>query len=154
MSKVIIYCDGGSRGNGKENNIGGYGAVLQYGEHSKEIYEGFRNVTNNQMEIRAAIAALKEMKKFNIPVEIRSDSAYVVNCMNKKWYSNWMNNGWLTSTKKPVENRELWMELIEMVQKFAFITFVKVKGHSGEPGNERADFLANKAMDSVKGDSL
>lgn len=151
MRKVIIYCDGGCRGNQSDNNIGGYGAVLQSGEHTKEIYQGFRNTTNNRMEITAAIMALREMKKFNVPIEIRSDSAYLVNCINKKWYVNWMRNGWVTSTKKAVENRDLWIELIDQLEKFAFISFVKVKGHSGEPGNERADQLANMAMDSVGG---
>jgi len=149
MNKIIIYTDGGTRGNGKECNVGGFGAVLQYGNHTKEIYQGFRNTTNNQMELKAAIEALKQIKKFNIPVYVYSDSAYLVNCMNQKWYKKWMNNGWITSSKKTVENRELWIELIELVQKFTFITFIKVKGHNGNPLNERADQLANLAMDSV-----
>lgn len=149
MNKIIIFCDGGARGNGKENNIGGYGVVLQYAGHVKELYRGFRNVTNNQMEIRAAIAGLQALKKYDIPVEVRSDSAYVVNCINNKWYQNWMNNGWITSTKKPVENRELWMELIDEISKFPFIQFVKVKGHSTDEGNNRADFLVNKAMNEM-----
>lgn len=148
-NKVVIYADGGSRGNGKENSIGGYGVVLSFGEHTKELYQGFRGVTNNQMEIRAAIEGLRAMKKTNIAVEIRSDSAYLVNCINNKWYKNWMNNGWITSAKKPVENRELWIELIDLVQTFPFIQFTKVKGHSTDEGNNRADYLANLAMDSV-----
>lgn len=151
MNKVVIYCDGGSRGNGKVDSIGGYGVVLMYGEHTKELYQGYRNVTNNQMEIRAAIEGLKAMKKTNLLVEVRTDSAYLCNCINKKWYKNWLNNGWVTSAKKPVENRELWIELLEQLERFPFIQFTKVKGHSGEPGNERADQLANIAMDSVGG---
>lgn len=149
MDKVIIYTDGASRSNGKENNIGGYGVVLQYRGHTKELYQGFRNVTNNQMELKAAIEGLKAMKKFNIPVEVKTDSAYLCNCINQKWYIKWMNNGWVTSSKKPVENRELWIELLDLIDKFAFIQFTKVKGHSGEEGNERADKLANKAMDEM-----
>lgn len=149
MDKVTIYTDGASRSNGKENNIGGYGVVLQYKNHTKELYQGFRNVTNNQMELKAAIEGLKAMKKFNIPVEVKTDSAYLCNCINQKWYVKWMNNGWVTSSKMPVENRELWIELLDLVDKFAFIQFTKVKGHSGEPGNERADELANKAMDEM-----
>lgn len=149
MNKVVIYCDGGSRGNGKENSIGGYGVVLQYGEHKKEVYQGFRNVTNNQMELRAAIDGLKQMNRFSIPVEVRTDSAYLVNCINNKWYVKWLSNGWMTTGKKPVENRELWIELLDLIKKFPFIQFTKVKGHSGEAGNERADKLANIAMDSV-----
>lgn len=149
-NKVIIYADGGSRNNGKENAIGGYGVVLQYGDQKKEIYQGFRGVTNNQMELRAAIAGLKQLNRFSIPVEVRTDSAYLCNCINNKWYINWLNNGWMTSNRKPVENRELWIELLDLVKKFPFITFTKVKGHSGDPGNERADKLANIAMDSMK----
>lgn len=150
MTKCIIYADGGCRGNGKENNVGGYGVVLQYGEHTKELYQGYRNVTNNKMEIQAVIAGLKALKRFNLPIEIRTDSAYVCNCMNQKWYRKWMNNGWLTSSKTPVENREMWIELIDLVEKCPFISFVKVKGHSGEPGNERADALANIAMNEME----
>ena len=149
MDKVTIYTDGASRSNGKENNIGGYGVILQYRGHTKELYQGFRNVTNNQMELKAAIEGLKAMKKFNIPVEVKTDSAYLCNCINQKWYVKWMNNGWVTSSKTPVENRELWIELLDLIDKFAFIQFTKVKGHSGDPGNERADELANKAMDEM-----
>lgn len=150
MDKVVIYVDGGARRNGQENNPAGYGVVLQYGPHVKELYQGFRGKTNNQMEIMAAIEGLKAMKKFDIPVEIRTDSAYVCNCINKGWYKNWMNNGWLTSAKKPVENRELWIELIDLIEKFPFISFTKVKGHSTDEGNNRADELANKGMDEVE----
>jgi ribonuclease HI len=148
--KVILYTDGGARGNGKANNVGGYGVVMQFGEHTKELYEGFRGVTNNQMEIRAVIDALEAMKKTNLPVEVRSDSAYVVNCINQGWYKKWMNNGWLTSGRKPVENRELWIELIEQINRFPFISFVKVKGHSTDEGNNRADALANLAMNEME----
>lgn len=150
MKKVIIYSDGGARHNGKKNNVGGYGVVLQYGEHTKELQEGFRNVTNNQMEIKAAIAGLKALKKTNLPIEVRTDSAYVCNCINQKWYKKWMNNGWLTSAKTPVENMELWIELIDLVEKCAFIQFIKVKGHSDCEGNNRADYLANQAMNEME----
>lgn len=123
--------------------------MFQYGEHEKETYEGFRNVTNNEMEILAVSDALRSMKRTDIPVEIRSDSAYVINCMNKKWYKKWLDNGWLNAKKKPVENRELWMDLIELVEKFEEISFTKVRGHSGDLGNMKADELANKAMDEM-----
>lgn len=149
MKKVVIYCDGAARNNGKDNNVGGFGAVLRYGDHVKTIKAGFRNVTNNMMEIRAAIEALKQLKTTNIPVEINTDSAYLCNCMNQGRYKKWMNNGWVTAGKKPVENRQLWIELIELVEQFPFITFNKVKGHSGIPDNELADRLANEAMDEL-----
>lgn len=147
--KVVIYTDGGCRGNHEKTNIGGWGTVLQYGEHTMELYDGVRNTTNNRMEITAAIMALKQMKMFNIPVEIYTDSAYLCDCINKKWYKKWMSNGWINSARKPVENRDLWIELISLVEKFPFISFIKVKGHSGHPGNERADELANMGMDMI-----
>lgn len=149
MNIVQIWTDGGARNNGEENNVGGIGIFLKYKDHTKEIYEGFRNVTNNEMEILAVTTALKSMKRTDIPVEVRSDSAYVINCMNQKWYKKWMDNGWLNSKKKPVENREYWIDLIDAVEEFNFISFVKVKGHSDDEGNSRADYLVNKAMDKV-----
>lgn len=148
--KVQIYTDGATRGNGKAKNIGGYGVYLTNGTHEKEIKEAFRNTTNNKMEIMAVIAGLKAMKRTNVVVEVYSDSAYVVNCMNEKWYKKWLDNGWVTSTKTPVENRELWIELIDLVQQFPFISFHKVKGHSNCEGNIRADKLANEAMDELE----
>lgn len=148
-NKVIIYTDGGCRSNQKENNIGGLGVVLEFGGHVKEHYRGFRNTTNNRMEIQAAIDALKLMKRFDIPVEVRTDSAYLCNCIRNKWYENWMKNGWLTSAKKPVENRDLWIDLLELIEQFQFISFTKVKGHSDNAGNNRADELANLAMDKM-----
>jgi ribonuclease HI len=150
MNKVVIFCDGGVRGNGKENNVGGWGAILKYGPHTKEIYDGVRNTTNNRMELTAAIMALKEMKRFDIPVEVYTDSAYLCNCINQRWYKKWMDNGWMTSGNKPVENRDLWIQLIDLIQKFKFISFFKVKGHSGVELNERADKLANMGMDKFK----
>ena len=126
MNIVQIWTDGGARNNGEKNNIGGIGILLKYKNHTKEIYKGFRNVTNNEMEILAVTTALKSMKRTDIPVEIRSDSAYVINCMNKKWYKKWLDNGWLNAKKKPVENRELWMDLIDLVGKFEEISFTKV----------------------------
>lgn len=149
ITNVEIYTDGGCRGNQKENNIGAIGVVLKYGQHIKEYSQVYRNTTNNRMEIQAAITGLKHMKRFDIPVVIKSDSAYLVNCINNKWYESWLNNGWLTSTRKPVENRDLWIELIDLMEKFNSISFVKVKGHSTDEGNNRADELVNIAMDNV-----
>ena len=148
--RIVIYCDGGCRGNNKKENICGYGSVLLYKQYKKEIYQGFKNTTNNRMEIKAVIESLKAIKKPYIPVEIRTDSAYVCNCLNQKWYLKWMNNGWLTSKGTTVENRDLWIELVDQLGRFANISFVKVKGHSDDEGNNLADHLANKAMDSVK----
>lgn len=139
---------GASRGNGTPEAIGAYGAVLMFGEHKKELKESFRGVTNNQMEMRAVIEALKALKRKDVTVIIHSDSALVVNCLNSKWYVNWRKKGWRKSDRKPVENKALWEELLDLYESFDDVEFVKVKGHSGDEWNERADELANEAMDN------
>lgn len=148
MSKVQIYCDGGCRGNGKENNVGGWGVYLIYGEYTKEMYGSARNTTNNIMELTACIEALRALKKYDLPVEVMVDSAYVLNGITN-WIYGWMKKGWVTSKKEPVENKELWQALYEEKKKFNKITFVKVKGHSTNVGNNKADALANKGMDAL-----
>ncbi len=129
MKKLIIFCDGACSGNGKEENVGGWGAVLKYNDQVKEICGGSNQTTNNIMELTAAIEALKQLKSKNIHVNIYSDSAYVVNCFNNGWYHKWRINGWLTSKKEPVENKALWESLIELVESFERVTFYKIKGH-------------------------
>ncbi|WP_438498379.1 ribonuclease H family protein [Bacillus pumilus] len=101
------------------------------------------------MELTGAIEALKYIKTNNIYIEVYADSAYVVNGMNS-WVKNWIKNNWRKSNKKPVENKELWMELNDLVKNQASVTFLKVKGHSGNAGNEKADELANQAMDELE----
>lgn len=145
MKKVEIYTDGGCRGNGKENSIGGYGAVLIYNGRIKEIKKGFRGTTNNIMELTAVIDAL-EMLNEPCDVVLYSDSAYVVNSINNKWIDNWINNDWKTSNNKDVKNIDLWFKLITLLKRHK-VQFVKVKGHSDNKYNNRCDELANKAMD-------
>lgn len=147
--KVDIFTDGGSRQNGSPEAISGYGVILIYGEHIKEYYEGFLQKTNNQMEIMGVIKGLSMLKREDVEVEVFTDSAYVVGAMTT-WYKDWIKKGWKNSKKKPVENRELWEELIELKDRFKNVTFTKVKGHSGHVWNERADELANKAMDEIE----
>ncbi|MEH7790469.1 ribonuclease H [Bacillus pumilus] len=101
------------------------------------------------MELTGVIEAFKYIKTNNIHIEVYADSAYVVNGMNN-WVKNWIKNNWRKSNKKPVENKELWMELYELVNNQASVTFLKVKGHSGDVGNEKADELVNQAMDELK----
>jgi len=149
MNKIIIYTDGACSGNQHKENVGGYGAILIYGDHKKEIYGGERNTTNNKMELKAPIEALKLINKDNIPIEIYTDSAYLCNCINQKWYVNWRKNGWVNSKKKPVENKALWVELLDLIDGFNNIKFIKVKGHSGVELNEKADQLANKGMEEI-----
>jgi ribonuclease HI len=149
LDNIIIYCDGGCRGNQNIENVGGWGAVFQYKGKSKELYGGELNTTNNIMELTAAIKALESLKTTNIPVEMYIDSAYVVNGMND-WIKGWIAKGWRKSNKKPVENKELWIRLKELADKQENIRFNKVLGHSGVELNELADQLANKAMDELQ----
>lgn len=149
MDKLIIYADGGCRGNQNTENIGGWGVVLKFKEKTKEIYGGERNTTNNKMELTAAIESLKGLKTNHIPIEIHMDSAYVVNGMND-WIHGWIKKNWRKSNKKPVENKELWIQLNELRNKQQNIQFLKVKGHAGVELNELADELANKAMDELE----
>ena len=148
MENIIVYCDGGCRGNQSDENVGGYGIVLQYKGYIKEIYKGERNTTNNQQELKGAIVALESIKTTNIPVIIHCDSAYVINGMNQ-WVKGWKKNGW---TKKggEIKNLDLWKRLDELASKQSNLVFQKVKGHSTNEGNNRADELANKAMDEVE----
>ncbi|MGG3987426.1 ribonuclease HI [Bacillus smithii] len=149
MDKIIIYCDGACSGNQFNENVGGWGAVLKYKDKRKEIYGGEKNTTNNVMELTAAIKALAVLKTTNIPVEVYADSSYLVNGMNE-WVHNWVKKGWKTTKKKPVENKELWIKLKELVDKQNDIKFIKVKGHNGIELNEKADELANKGMEELR----
>lgn len=149
MDTIIIYCDGGCRGNGKENSIGGFGAKLEWKGMVKELIGGMKNTTNNITELRACIEALKFVDGVNcsIPIEIYSDSAYVCNGMTS-WVKGWVKNGWINSKKEPVANKEHWQELVALTNN-KNVTFIKVKGHSENVGNARADVLANIAMNIV-----
>lgn len=149
MEKIIIYCDGACSGNQFDENIGGWGAVLQYKGKQKEIFGGEKNTTNNIMELSAAIKSLEEIKTTDIPIEVYMDSAYVVNGMNQ-WIVGWIKKGWRKSNKKPVENKELWIQLNELRNKQTSVDFIKVKGHDGVELNELADALANQGMDQLR----
>ena len=150
MNKIIIYTDGACSGNQSKNNIGGWGVYLQYKDNIKEIYGGKINTTNNQMEMQAVIEALKALKRKDIPIRLHTDSAYVANCFKQKWYVKWRKNGWKNSKKQEVENKDLWLTMLELYESFDDIEIIKVKGHSGVELNERADKLANIGMDKVR----
>ena len=147
-NKIVAYTDGGCRGNQFDTNVGGWGVTLTYNGETKDFYGGCINTTNNIMELTSCIEALKSIEDRDIPVEIIMDSQYVIMGINS-WVYNWVKNGWKTSAKKKVENKELWIELFDLKNKFKDITFSKVKGHSDNVGNNRADELANIAMDEV-----
>jgi ribonuclease HI len=145
--KVIVYCDGGCSANGAKINRGGWGAVLKFGEQTKTLYGGEKNTTNQRMELTACIKALETVKP-EYPVDLYSDSAYLINCFAAKWYVNWRKNGWLSAKKQPVENRDLWERLLDLAGKRT-IAFHKVKGHSGDKLNEMADSLAQKGIAEI-----
>lgn len=129
MKRIELFCDGACKGNQDEKNSGGYGALLIYAEHEKEISGGALDTTNNVMEMRAMLEGLRAIKRDDLPVVVYSDSAYVTSGLKEKWYENWRRNGWKTSAKKPVENKELWEELLAQVERFEDISFRKIKGH-------------------------
>ena len=144
MDKVIIYTDGACSGN---PGPGGWGTILMYKEHKKELSGGCKNTTNNIMEITAVLEGLKALKT-ECEVEIYSDSAYVVNAFNSHWIDNWKKNGWKNSQKEEVKNKELWQELDALVKKYK-VKFIKVKGHSDNEYNNRCDELARNAIKNI-----
>jgi ribonuclease HI len=140
---VTIYTDGACRGN---PGLGGWGASLEYGDNQRHLYGGELNSTNNRMELTAVIKALEALK-FNCQIELYTDSKYVLQGITE-WLPNWKKRNWRTANKKPVKNVDLWQELDALVLDHD-INWHWVKGHSGDPGNEMADLLANKGIDEL-----
>ncbi len=136
--EITIYTDGGARFN---PGPGGYGIVRIHDGERKERSGGFRMTTNNRMELMAVIVALRELTVRDKPVVLYSDSSYVVNGITKGWAKGWRKRGWVKSDKKPAINPDLWGELLDLVEDID-ITFRWVKGHAGNPLNERCDELA------------
>ncbi len=144
MEKIIIYTDGGCRGN---PGVGGWGVWLRYGDHDKKLKGGEKDTTNNRMELTAAIKALEAIKSSHIDINLYTDSKYVMNGI-KDWIKGWKAKGWKTAAKKPVKNMDLWQRL-DMLNASHNVHWHWVKGHSGDEGNEMADELANQAMDEI-----
>ena len=147
MDKVIIYSDGAARGN---PGPGGYGTRIEFTAkdgtlHVREFSQGYIKTTNNRMELLGAIVGLEALTK---PCEVTmySDSQYLVKAFQEHWIDSWLKNNWRTAGKKPVKNDDLWKRLLE-AKKPHTVTFVWVKGHDGNPGNERCDRLATAAAD-------
>lgn len=141
QKKVTIYTDGACSGN---PGPGGWGAILQYGANIREM-SGFQpDTTNQRMELTAAVEALSALKEPCI-VDLLSDSAYMINAFDQNWLGRWQKNGWLNAKKKPVENKDLWLKLLELTKKHQ-VQWLKVKGHSGEEFNEKCDQLARQAI--------
>lgn len=148
-NKVVIYTDGGCRGN---PGLGGWGVWLLFQGKEKKCYGHEPNTTNNRMELTAVIEALKILKTSHsdkIAVVIYSDSKYVLQGIND-WMPNWKKKNWQTANKRPVKNMDLWQKLDQLNAVFS-VDWRWVKGHSGNKGNDIADYLANKAMDEYQG---
>ncbi len=143
MGEVEIFTDGACRGN---PGPGGWGAILRYGDHEREIYGGEARTTNNRMELTAAIRALESLKRSCI-VKLTTDSSYVRNGITE-WLPNWKKRSWRTASNKPVKNADLWQRLDRVAQVHQ-ISWHWVRGHSGHPENERADQLANRGIDEL-----
>jgi ribonuclease HI len=135
---IQIFTDGAAKGN---PGPGGYGAILKFGAHSKELSEGFRLTTNNRMELLAVIRALQELKSSSYAIQIYSDSKYVVDAVEKGWIWNWQKKGF-----KDKKNPDLWQLYIPLHQQFK-PKFIWIKGHNGHPDNERCDQLAIAAAE-------
>ena len=141
MKRVTIYTDGACSGN---PGRGGWGCVLIYGENRREMNGFDPDTTNNRMELTAAIEALGALTE-PCEVELYTDSAYLCNAFSQRWIVNWQKNGWVTSTKKPVENKELWLRLLALTKTHK-VSFLKVKGHASNKDNNRCDELARSAI--------
>jgi ribonuclease HI len=144
VKSVSAFTDGACSGN---PGPGGWGVVLRSGEHEREIYGGEIETTNNRMELTAAIEALQALRE-SCQVELTTDSTYVKDGITR-WLQKWKINGWKTAAKKPVKNQDLW-EQLEVQTARHVVQWLWVKGHSGHPGNERADALANLGMNEIR----
>jgi len=142
--KVIIYTDGACRGN---PGPGGWGVLLKMGDHEKTLYGAEHQTTNNRMELQAAIEALRALKRA-CDVQLYTDSEYLRKGV-LEWLAGWKQRDWRTASKKPVKNRDLWEELDAQLGRHN-IEWFWVKGHAGDPGNERADALANQGIDELQ----
>ncbi|HEA26761.1 MAG TPA: ribonuclease HI [Ectothiorhodospiraceae bacterium] len=144
MDHVKIYTDGACRGN---PGPGGWGAVMFYNGHEKELFGGNSETTNNRMELTAAIEALEGLNR-ECEVKLITDSKYVLQGMTE-WIEGWKKRGWKTANKGAVKNVDLWKRLDAAVKRHK-VTWQWVKGHSGDLGNERADQLANRGIDDLR----
>ena len=140
---VEIWTDGACKGN---PGVGGWGVLMRYGKNKKELFGGELETTNNRMEMMAVIQALQSLKR-PMPIRLHVDSQYVKKGLTE-WMSGWISRGWKTADKKPVKNQDLWEQLNLLTAQHQ-IQWIWVKGHAGDPGNERADELANMGVEQV-----
>ena len=148
MKNVILYTDGACSGN---PGVGGWGAILLFGEHRLEISGGDAETTNNRMELLAVIEGLERLK-YPCHVDIYSDSSYTVNGFTEGWVYSWEKNGWKKADKKPVLNVDLWQRLLNLTRVHE-VVFHWVKGHAENELNNRCDYLARAAIDQIRNQS-
>ena len=137
MKTITLYTDGACSGN---PGPGGWGAILMFGEHKKELSGGEKNTTNNRMELTAVVTALSMLKE-SCEVDLTSDSKYVVDAIEKGWLESWQKRGWKKADGKPALNVDLWERLVPLLAKHK-VRFLWIKGHDGHPYNERCDKAA------------
>lgn len=143
MEKVKIYTDGACKGN---PGPGGYGCIIVQNGKTQELKGGQKNTTNNIMEMTAIVVALQHLKE-PCEVELTTDSQYVVKGMTE-WINGWIRKNWVTASRQPVKNKDLWLELLQLSKRHK-VKWVWVRGHNGHPENERADVLANLGVDEL-----
>jgi ribonuclease HI len=143
MEKVKIYTDGACKGN---PGPGGYGCIIVQGGKTRELKGGNKSTTNNIMEMTAIVVALQQLKE-PCEVELTTDSQYVVKGMTE-WIDGWIRKNWVTASKQPVKNKDLWLKLLQLSEPHK-VKWVWVRGHNGHPENERADVLANQGVDEL-----
>lgn len=145
MKEVIVYTDGACSGN---PGPGGWAALLLYDDQERTLTGCARDTTNNRMELTAALEALRALTR-PCSVKLHTDSAYLARAFNEGWLENWQSNGWKTSSKKPVQNKDLWKQLLEENDRHE-VEWVKVKGHADDPLNNRVDELAVDAIETAR----
>lgn len=137
MKKVTIYTDGACSGN---PGPGGYGVILKYNGHERQLSQGYKNTTNNRMELRAVIAGLAALKE-KCEVTVYSDSKYLIDAIKNGWAKRWQNNDWWRNKKERALNPDLWQQLLNLLEKHV-VKFIWIKGHAGHVENEKCDALA------------
>lgn len=145
MKNISIFTDGACSGN---PGPGGWGAVLQFGEHVRELSGGEKQTTNNRMELTGVIEALRALKE-PCTVVLTTDSKYVADAVSKGWVYGWKKKGWMRTPSEPAKNADLWQQLLPLLEQHK-VEFRWVKGHAGHPENERCDALAVAAIATVR----